>query len=70
MLSSKISQVPVANQLSALLIPETIGEGLEAGEESERLDALEKRVRTVAPFKVVIGNARTQMMNVMKTDIA
>src|ERR1700722_11865399 len=58
------------DQSAPFFIPKPERERFHAREKSHRLDLLKKRIRLVASLQVVIGNARTQMMDVMKTDIA
>src|SRR5882672_145611 len=70
LLSSKISQVPVAYQFATLFIPETEGERFEAGKQRDRLHRLKQRLRFVALLQVIIRNPRAEMMNVMKPDVA
>src|SRR5580765_5972185 len=65
LLSSKGSQVTEADELVPSLIPKTKGERFEAGEQRHRLDGLKQRVGPMAPLEVVIGNPRTEMMDVM-----
>src|SRR6266508_1974235 len=64
------SQAAIADQLATLFIPKTKSERLEAREQRDGLDALKQRLRFVALLQVIIRNARTQMMNVMKPDVA
>src|SRR5439155_7129846 len=70
LLSPKISEVAVADQLATLLVPESEGEGFETGKERDGLHALKQRLCFVALLQVIIGNPRTQMMNVVKPDVA
>src|SRR5687767_1024804 len=59
-----------ANQLSALLVPETKCESLETSEQRDGLYALKKRIGFVAALQIVVGNARTQMVDVVKANVA
>src|SRR5437773_11814514 len=70
LLSSKVSQVTVTHQRPALLIPETEGERFQAGEQGDRLHALKQRLRFVTFLQVVVRNPRTQMVNVVKPNVA
>ena len=60
----------VPDELAALFIPETEAERLEAGEQRDRWNGLKQRLRLVTFLQVVIGNPRTQMMDVMEPDVA
>ena len=62
--------MPVANELSPLLVPEPKRKGLEAGKQRYWLNGLKERFGLVALLQIIVGNARAQMMNVMKPDIA
>ena len=64
------SQAAIADQLATLFIPKTKSERLEAREKRDGLHALKQRLRFVAPLQVIIRNTRTQMMNVMKPNVA
>ena len=64
------SHAAVADQLATLFIPKTKSERLKAREQRDGLHALKQRLRFVAPLQVIIRNSRTQMMNVMKPDVA
>src|SRR6266516_7276989 len=64
------SKAAIADQLATLFIPKTKSERLEAREQRDGLHALKQRLRFVALLQVIIRNARTQMMNVMKHDVA
>src|SRR5579864_5350039 len=66
----KNSQVMVADQFTSLFIPETEGQRLETGKQSDRLHTLEQRVRLVAFLQMVIGNPRAQMMDMMESNVA
>src|SRR5207249_10661076 len=67
---SKISEVAVADQLATLFIPESEGERFETGKQRDGLHALKQRLCFVALLQVIIGNPRTQMMNVVKPNVA
>src|SRR6266581_7749429 len=69
-LSAKLAQAAVAYQLAALLVPETVGECSQAGEQRDRLHALKQWIGLVAALQVVVWDARTQMVNVMEPDVA
>ena len=60
----------VADQPAPLFIPETEGEGLQAGEQRDGFDGLEQWLRLMAFFEVIIGNSRAEMMDVVKADVA
>src|SRR5439155_20302388 len=68
--ASKGPEVAVAYQSVVTFVPQTEGERLQAGEQRDGLRALKQRIRSVALLQVVVGNARTQVMNVMKADVA
>ena len=59
-----------ADEDVALLVPQAKGEGMEARQQRDRLDRIEERVRLVAFLEMVVRNARAEVMNVMKPDIA
>jgi hypothetical protein len=52
-----------------LFIPEPETEALEARNQSDRSHFLEKRLRAMTALKVVIRDARTQVVDVMETDV-
>lgn len=70
LLPAKLARAVVADQLATLFIPETEGEGFQTGEQRDRLDALEQRVGAVASLEIVVRDARAQMVNVMRADVA
>ena len=63
-------QGPIAYQFLALLIPQPERKRLEAAEQSHRFDGLEKRFRPVALLQVIVRNARAQVVDVVKPDVA
>ena len=63
-------KVTIADQLAPLLIPETKGEGFEAGKQRDGFDSLEQRLGPVTFLQVVIWNPGAQMVDVMKADVA
>ncbi len=52
------------------LIPQTVGSGFQAGAQGDRRHGLEKRLGLVAFLEVVIRNARAQVVDVVKADVA
>src|ERR1700683_4096619 len=58
-----------AHESLPLLIPESVGQGSEARHQRDRLYSLEVRVCPMTVFQMVIRNARTQVMDVMKSNI-
>ena len=62
--------MPIANQHAPLFVPKSIRERLEAGEERDWLNGLKQWLGLMALFQMIIGNARTEMMNMMKPDVA
>src|SRR6266545_3165166 len=69
-LPAKSSEAAVAHQLATLFVPEPEGEGFKARKQRDRRHALKDRLGFVAFLEVIIGNPRTQMMDVMKPDVA
>jgi hypothetical protein len=69
-LASTRAQVTITHEFAALLVPKTESEAFEAGKERNRLHGVEEWIGLVAFLEVVIGNARTEMMDVMKTNVA
>src|SRR5580698_6807087 len=59
-----------AHEYVALLIPQTKGEGFEARHQCDRLNRLEEGVRLVTQLKMIVRNARTEVMNMVKSNIA
>ena len=59
----------VADQLALLFVPKTEGEGFEAGEEGDGFHGLEQRLRAMALLQIVIGDARAEVVDVVKADI-
>src|SRR5882672_7776601 len=70
LLPANIPECAVTDQPLLLFIPQAVSEGFEAGEQSDGFDALKERFRFMTFLEVIIGNARTQMMDVMKANIA
>ena len=66
LLPATSSQVAEAHHLLVLFIPEAEGQCLQAGEQCDRFHGLEQRYRLMAFLQVVVGNPRSQVMNVMK----
>ena len=54
----------------ALFIPQAKREAFEAGQQRDRLDCAEEGIAFMASLKVIIRNARTQVMNMVEPDIA
>src|SRR5678810_103142 len=54
---------------SLLLVPKPEGERSEAGKKGYGLYLLEERMRTVAPFQVIVRNSGAQVMNMMKPNV-
>ena len=69
-LSFKGFQAAKADELAPLLIPETERERFEARKQAHRLHGLKQRIGPMAFLEVVIGDARTEMMDVMKANVA
>jgi len=59
-----------AHESPPLLVPESKGQRLEARWQRDGFDSLEVRVCVMAALEMVIRDARTQVMNMMKADIA
>jgi hypothetical protein len=47
-----------------------MGEAFETGQQRERLDRLEEGICIMASLKMVVRNARAQVMNMVKPNIA
>ena len=60
----------VAHQLAPLFIPETEREGFKAGKQRYGFNRLKQRLRFVAFLEMIIRNARAEMVNVMKANVA
>ena len=60
----------VADEFAALFVPQSEGERFEAGDQRDGRHGLKQRLRLVAFLQIVIGNARTEMMNMMEPDVA
>src|SRR6185503_1066088 len=69
-LAASLAQGAVPHELPTLFIPKPEGERLQAAQQGNRFHRLEKRLGLVAFFEVVVRNARAQMMNVMKPNVA
>src|SRR6267154_1067836 len=69
LLPSESSEVAIADQFLALLVPQPERERLEAREQRDRLHFLKQRVRLMASLQIVIRDLRAQMMNVMISDV-
>jgi hypothetical protein len=59
-----------AHEYFALLVPEAKGEKSKARQQGDGLDRIEERICLMTLLEMVIGNAGTQMMNMMKANIA
>src|SRR5436189_4930047 len=62
--------MPVADEHPALFIPKTKRERFEAAAQRHGFDLLKQRVRLVASLQIVIGNARAEMVDMVKADVA
>lgn len=63
-------EVAEPDQLVAVFIPQTEGKRFQARPKCNCLHFLEHRIRIVAPFQVIIGNPRAEMMNMMEPDVS
>ena len=68
--ASVFSQMAEADQPLPRLVPKAKGKGLETGEERDRLNGLKQVICIVTAFEVVVGDSRTQMVNVVEADVA
>ena len=68
--SPQVPEMTKPYQFPALFIPESKRQRFETTEERDRLHLLKERVGFVASLQIIIGYARTQMMNVMESDVA
>src|SRR5204862_8241961 len=68
--SPKFSEVAEADQLFALLVPESEREGFKTSQQCDGLHALKQGIGIVASLQIVIGNTRAQMMDMVKADVA
>src|SRR5450755_1223998 len=59
-----------AHESLPLLVPESIGHRFEARWQRQGFDSLEVRVCVMTALEMVIRDARTQVMNMMKANIA
>jgi hypothetical protein len=59
----------VAHQFPSLFIPEPVRERFQTGEQGDGFDLTKHLVSLVASFQMIIGDARTQVMNVVITDV-
>ena len=66
----KVAESAVTDEALVLFVPETEGETFQAGEQSDRLDVPKQGLGFVTFFEVIVGNSRTQMMDVMKANVA
>ena len=69
-LLAQLAQRAVADEAAVLFIPQPEGDGFQAGEQRDGLHLLEERIGLVAFLQVVIGNARTEVMDVMETNVS
>src|SRR5580704_11203228 len=65
-----LPEMAVADQSPAFFIPKPERDGFQARNEGDRFYLLKKRIGFVALLQIVIWNARTQVMNVVKPDVA
>src|SRR4029077_19263164 len=70
LLSPNRLEMAVTDQLALLLVPEPVGEGFETGEERDGFHGLEKGLGLMTFFEVVIRNPRTEMVDVVVSDVA
>src|SRR5260221_1190784 len=68
-LVSNLPHPPVADQLPALLVPQAELQRFQTGEHRDGFDSLEKRVGLVTLLEIVVGNARAEVMDVVKADV-
>lgn len=68
--AAQFAEVTVADELAAFFIPKPIGEGFETGKQGDVFDGLKQRFGIVAFFQMVIGDARAEVVEVMKSDVA
>jgi hypothetical protein len=61
--------MPKAYQFPFLLVPQIIGHRLEAVQNGHSLHFFENGVGAVAALEVIVGNARAEVVDVVKTDI-
>jgi hypothetical protein len=59
-----------SNHFPSLLVPKPEAHALQAGKKRYRFDALKQRLSLVAFLQMVIRNARTEVMDVVKTNIS
>src|SRR5688500_11417006 len=64
------AKMSVPNELPALLVPEAKPERSQAGYQRDGRDLLKQPVALVTSLQVVVGNARAQVVDVMKADVA
>src|SRR5580698_8595084 len=62
--------VAKSDELMPLLVPESIGQGLETRQQRDGFDSPEVRVRLMTALEIVVRDARIQMMNMMEANIA
>lgn len=68
-ISSFRIQVTEPDKLAAFLVPESKRKRLHTREEADCGYGLKERISLVAAFKIVIGNPRAEVVNVMESDI-
>lgn len=66
----ELTHVGVPYKLPALLIPEAKRQTSQAGSQGNGLDLLEEAVALVTLLQVVVGNARTQVVDMVEADVA
>lgn len=59
----------VTHQLAPLLVPKAEGKRFQTGEQRDRFHVAKQRLGFVAFLKVIVGNPRAQMMDVMESDV-
>ena len=65
----EFTEMPEADQLAGIFIPEPEIDGSHTGGEGDRFDGLKQGAGLVATLQVVIGNFGTQVVNVVKSNV-
>ena len=66
----EFTEMPEADQLAGIFIPQPEVDGSHAGGEGDRFDGLKQGTGFVALLQVVIGNLGTEVVNVMKSNVS
>ena len=66
----QLPKIPESDQSMMLLIPKTKCQRFQAGQQCDRFYLLKHKIFFITFFQKIVGNARTQVVNMMKSNVA